>query len=146
MTPPRRATARDAAEIARLAGELGYPTTPEQAADRLAAVLADARHVVCVTGDPDRLAGWIHAAVQPSLDSDACVEILGLVVDGTTRGRGIGAALLAAVREWAAGTGLGELRVRSNVVRAGAHRFYEREGFVVKKTQKVFAQALRSDR
>ena len=37
---------------------------------------------------------------------------------------------------------LPELRVRSNVMRLDAHRFYEREGFRLKKTQKVLALPL----
>ena len=39
---------------------------------------------------------------------------------------------------WAVAQGLGKVRVRCNVVRERTHRFYEREGFVVTKTQKIF--------
>jgi GNAT superfamily N-acetyltransferase len=51
-----------------------------------------------------------------------------LVVDPAERSRGIGAALLAALRAEARRLGCAELHLDTNVSRAGAHRFYEREG------------------
>ena len=51
-----------------------------------------------------------------------------LAVDPELRSRGIGAALLAAAREWAAGRGASHLELDSAEARVDAHRFYEREG------------------
>jgi len=51
-----------------------------------------------------------------------------LAVDPDRRSRGIGAALLAAAREWAAGRGASHLELDSAEVRVDAHRFYDREG------------------
>lgn len=51
-----------------------------------------------------------------------------LVVVSAERSRGIGAALLAALRDEARRLGCAELHLDTNVTRAGAHRFYEREG------------------
>jgi GNAT superfamily N-acetyltransferase len=51
-----------------------------------------------------------------------------LAVDPLLRSRGIGAALLAAAREWAAGRGASHLELDSAEARSDAHRFYEREG------------------
>jgi PhnO protein len=54
----------------------------------------------------------------------------------------VGKLLLEAAVGWAAEQGYGKLRVRSNVVREEAHRFYEREGFQRIKTQAVFDRKL----
>jgi GNAT superfamily N-acetyltransferase len=51
-----------------------------------------------------------------------------LAVDPGARSRGIGAALLAAARKWAAGRGASHLELDSAEARVDAHRFYEREG------------------
>ncbi|HXH05932.1 MAG TPA: GNAT family N-acetyltransferase, partial [Vicinamibacterales bacterium] len=53
-----------------------------------------------------------------------------------------GAALVRAVERWAAARGLPRLRLRSNVVRAAAHRFYLRQGFGIVKTQHAFEKSL----
>jgi GNAT superfamily N-acetyltransferase len=64
------------------------------------------------------------------------------VVAEAERGRGIGAALVAAAEEWAAARGCGALRVRCNVVRKRAHDFYRRERFREIKEQKVFERKI----
>lgn len=51
-----------------------------------------------------------------------------LAVDPERRSLGIGAALLAAAREWAAERGASHLELDSAPARTDAHRFYEREG------------------
>jgi GNAT superfamily N-acetyltransferase len=51
-----------------------------------------------------------------------------LAVDPGHRSLGIGSALLAAAREWAASRGASHLELDSGAARVDAHRFYEREG------------------
>jgi GNAT superfamily N-acetyltransferase len=51
-----------------------------------------------------------------------------LAVDPERRSQGVGAALLAAAREWARRAGATHLELDSGLARADAHRFYEREG------------------
>lgn len=51
-----------------------------------------------------------------------------LAVDPERRSRGVGAALLAAARGWAADRGASHLELDSAPARLDAHRFYEREG------------------
>ena len=53
-----------------------------------------------------------------------------------------GGALVAEVERWAAGRGLAEVSVRSNVVREESHPFYARLGYVRAKTQHVYRKAL----
>jgi GNAT superfamily N-acetyltransferase len=68
--------------------------------------------------------------------------VLGLIVDKEYRGKGIGKQLLDGAARWATEHGYNKLRVRSNLIREDAHRFYEREGFRRVKTQVVLDRAL----
>ncbi|HEY3676065.1 MAG TPA: GNAT family N-acetyltransferase, partial [Candidatus Tumulicola sp.] len=68
--------------------------------------------------------------------------IAALVVDESERGNGTGAALLQAAEAWARERGVRCIRVRSNVIRADAHRFYEREKYAPLKDQRVFEKRM----
>ena len=127
----RQAVPADSPALAALAVQLGYPNTAEQIAARLAALQAAPGHVVLVALAPEggAVIGWIHLGSTRWLESDPYAEIGGLVVDEAWRGRRIGEQLARAGIAWAAEQGFAEIRVRSNVVRADAHRFYERLGF-----------------
>jgi GNAT superfamily N-acetyltransferase len=73
-----------------------------------------------------------------SLLVDPVVEIAALVVDETCRSQGIGSALVKRSEEWASSKGYKTMRVRSNIKREAAHRFYQREGFFFLKTGHYF--------
>ena len=136
----REATSSDAAALAALSTQLGYPTRLEEAAERLAAIGNDG--AVLVAEDAGAVLGWIHVCGIRFFQSPPFAEIGGLVVDEAARGKGIGRLLVAAAVRWAAEQGYGKIRVRSKVVREDAHRFYEREGFRRVKTQAVFDRKL----
>lgn len=146
MTPAdillRPARADDAAALAALATELGYSSTPEEMTARLALVAERPLHAVIVAEADGRVAGWLHVAAEFHLESGEFGEIAGLVVDGRLRGRGVGKLLLAAGEAWARERGLRQLRVRSNVIRSGAHAFYESAAYALRKQQKVFEKRL----
>ena len=136
----REATASDAAALAALCTQLGYPAQPGEAVERLAALGPGG--AVLVAEENGAVLGWIHVCGVRFFQSPPFAEVGGLVVDEASRGRGAGKLLLEAGARWAAEHGYGKLRVRSNVVREDAHRFYEREGFQRVKTQAVFDRRL----
>jgi len=136
----REATAADAAALAVLSTQLGYPTQPGEAAERLAAL--GPAGIVLVAEENGAVLGWIHVCGIRFFQSPPFAEVGGLVVDEASRGKGAGKLLLEAGARWAAERGYRKLRVRSNVVREDAHRFYEREGFRRVKTQAVFDRGL----
>ena len=144
MTTIRTARTYDAAAIAGLCGELGYPATRAQIVSRLAAIEMDAQSCVLVAEDVSGVAvGWMQLALCASLADEPCTEIRGLVVAASARGRGIGGELLLEADAWAHARGCARVCVRSRVERERAHRFYERAGFVRAKTQAVFGRAVR---
>ncbi len=126
----------DAEAAARLATQLGYPSTAEQIERRFHALreAADARVFVAEGADGTPV-GWIHVFGRRMLESDPDAEIGGLVVDERLRGRGIGKALMAVAEEWAREKGYRAVCLRSNVIRKEAHEFYKGLGYEVVKTQ-----------
>lgn len=138
----RAAAPADARRLAALSTELGYPMTPEEAAERFTELSRHADHALLVADEGGGAVGWIQVSRTRVFEAPSCVEIAGLVVGETERGRGIGAALVAAAEEWARARGCRALRVRCNVVRRRAHDFYRRERFREIKEQKVFERKI----
>lgn len=146
----RPARPHDAATLADLASQLGYPTTAGELAARLPQVTAGEDAVILVAtgggdgnGDDGGAAiGWIHVELKQSLLAPLAAQVMGLVVDEQRRGGGIGAALLAAGEAWARERGCAQMLVATRVTRERAHRFYRREGYALLKTSHVFEKAL----
>ncbi len=140
------ATPDDAAVLAMLSGQLGYPADAAAIARRLRDIAEHHAGAVLVAEAGGMVTGWAHVMPLHRLEHDARAELAGLVVDESARGAGVGKALLRAVEEWARGQACGELVVRSNVIRERAHRFYLREGYAETKRQAVFVKRLRPQR
>ena len=139
----RGAALADAAEIARLSAQLGYPAEVAVFADRLERILPLPTHAVLVCeGESGRLAGFIGLEQRLTLEAGDKAEVVGLVVDAGARRGGIGRALVAAAEDWARSRGLHELFLRSNIVRPEAHAFYPALGFERSKTQHVYRKPL----
>lgn len=139
----RAATAADAPALARLAGQLGYPSTPEHAARRLAVLTGDERNAVYLVEAPGGpVVAWVHVYEVHVLEMDAHAEIRGLVVEEGYRNRGAGRLLMQHAEQWARARGLGAMLLRSNVIRLRAHSFYKELGYTVIKSQKVFRKTL----
>jgi GNAT superfamily N-acetyltransferase len=139
----RPAAATDAPAVAALCGDLGYPATSEAIDRRLAAIAGDPDAAVLVAQAQDgAVIGWVHVRTLQLLQRDVCAEICGLVVDAAWRRHGIGGRLMAAAEDWARRRGVGVMRLRSNVIRDDAHRFYRRLGYADSKTSLLFTKTL----
>ena len=131
--------AADAALVADLTNQLGYPTGLAETAERIAMLLERPEdHAALVAEEDGRAIGWVHVAIYTSLESGRVATIGGLIVGDGHRSGGIGAELLTAAEEWAQENGAAKMTVRSRVTRERAHRFYEREGYTLLKTSHVF--------
>jgi len=137
----------DAAALARLSTQLGYPAMPEEVVRRLDGILRDPMAVMFVAErESGCIAGFIHLLHQHLVECDPRAEVAGLVVDDDCRGLGIGRALMARAEEWAAERGCRFVNLRSRVSRAAAHAFYEGFGYEHYKTQKAFRKELPSNK
>ena len=126
----RPASASDAAALAALVGELGYPAEPDAMPTRLAA-LQRSGHVVALVAETDgRVIGLLTAHVMMTIHSPSPVALLtALVVAASARGLGAGRQLVAAAEEWAREHGAVRIAVTSGAQRTDAHQFYERIGY-----------------
>ncbi|MCX7680690.1 MAG: GNAT family N-acetyltransferase [Anaerolineae bacterium] len=141
----RPACPDDAARIAVLCDQLGYPTTTDVIRERMAEIAREKCHAIFVAEETSGLVvGWIHIYVCPQLEVERQAEIGGLGVDEGWRSHGIGRALLDQAEQWARQRGVSQLIVRSNIARKRAHAFYERAGYVCFKTSRVFFKTLPS--
>ncbi|KAF1718084.1 GNAT family N-acetyltransferase [Pseudoxanthomonas yeongjuensis] len=138
----RSARLADAAEVARLSTQLGYPANEREMAGRLDAVLSAADRHVFVAARGQRLWGWIGIELRTTLETGLKAEIVGLVVDDEARRSGVGRALVDAAEAWVREQGLHTLMVRSNTARVESHPFYQGLGFVRRKSQHVYFKAL----
>lgn len=141
----RAAGAEDAAALADLSTQLGYPADALAIAARLGCIRDDANagEVFVAIDAQGVVVGWTHVARRLNLEEEPFAELAGLVVDHAVRGRGVGKALLCAAEEWARTHDCTRQRVRSNVIRERAHGFYVRAGYFKRKRQVVFDKPLR---
>src|SRR5215471_9337238 len=137
----------DFVRLADLAGQLGYPATPDQISERFDGMKNSSEHAVFVAELPNSdVVGWIGVFIYRGMELDARAEVSGLVVDELARSQGVGLALLARAEHWARHHGCCEIGLRSNVIRERAHKFYERNGYAHTKTLKSFRKPLKSSK
>lgn len=135
----------DAEAVANLTAQLGYDVTPGVAKERLARILARTDHRFFIAEDEGRPVAWLHAIKAEYLEADPFVMIAGLVVDRTCRNQGIGRMLMDHAERWAKEQQCSLVRLSSSAGRVAAHRFYERLGYTVVKTQYAFAKSFDAD-
>ena len=102
--------------------------SPDVAADRIEAAIADDRSAVLVADDDNTLVGIATVyldIVSVRFGQRAWVEDLAVAPD--RRSGGLGKALLDAAKSWARDHGAARLELESSPARVDAHRFYERE-------------------
>ena len=128
----------DISSLAQLTYQLGYSADKSQIRDRLSAIIDLNDHCLYAAEINNEVVGWIHGFIAYRVESDAFVEIGGLVVDDKHQKQGVGKTLVDEVIVWAKNKSIARLRVRCNKVRNEAHTFYKRIGFEETKEQKIF--------
>ena len=139
----RRMRSEDAAPVAALTTQLGYPATEDVIRRRIDLITNRPDASLFVAAQGDTVVGWLHVQAMCSLENDPRGEIWGLVVSERARGTGVGRRLVEAAEQWAVVRGLGVMSLRSNQLRTDAHKFYEHLGYTVVKTQSAFRKNLR---
>ena len=101
---------------------------PERARLSLTEALVDPQSAVFVAEEGEELTGFCTAYLElESVRFGRRCWVEDLAVGSQHRSQGIGAALLAAAKDWARGAGATHLELDSGIDRVDAHRFYERE-------------------
>src|ERR1700728_2608022 len=81
----------DHARIAELAGQLSYPSTPQEIAKRLRGIKGSSEAAVFVAElETGEIAGWIAVFVYRTVEADACGAGSGLAVDERFRSPRVG--------------------------------------------------------
>lgn len=133
----------DLCEIARLTKQLGYPTSIQSILPRLQRLQNNSDHRIWVAEDEKLgVIAWMHLRIDLTLASDAKIEVVGLVVDERKRGQGIGRLLMKEAEKFARDLDYKIVRLRTNIARDDAHKFYERLGYNLKKTSHMFVREL----
>lgn len=138
----RRLTPEDAAAATDLCSQLGYPNSVDDLRRRIDERLRSTDSIALGAVLNGEIVGWIDAFIEQHLQSSPSAVIGGLVVRDGTRGLGIGKRLCLEIEEWARSKSIPVLRVRSQIKREDAHRFYLREGYSKVKTSVVFEKSL----
>lgn len=138
----RKAKIKDAVPISKLSNELGYMADISSTKNRLETILQLNDHKVFTAFVNGSIIGWIHGFYTLRIESDAFIEIGGLVVGEKYRRKGIGQLLVDSVMNWAKSKDCKKVRVRCNTLRTDSHTFYEQIGFTLNKEQKIFDKQL----
>ena len=138
----RRLTVDDAGAAAELCSQLGYPSSADDLRKRIEERSRSTDSIALAAVVDGQIVGWIDAFIEQHLQSSASAVIGGLVVRDDSRGLGIGKRLCLEIEEWARSKSIPVLRVRSQIKREDAHRFYLREGYSKVKTSLVFEKPL----
>jgi ribosomal protein S18 acetylase RimI-like enzyme len=126
----RTAQRRDAADVAALLGELGYPATEAQAAERIERLVPDASTLLIVAEVDGEIAGFGALHLQNLIErDDVGTHVAALVVAERFRRRGVGEALMNALEDEARAHGSRYLALNTAHRRADAHAFYEALGY-----------------
>jgi len=121
---------QDGPDIAPLLTQLGYPTSPDQATQRVHEWDARADLHLLVADVDQTVAGLAAVCVIPLIHRDqALARLVALVVDERHRGTGVGHALLDRAERLAQQSGCDEMEITSQRSRERAHQFYESHGY-----------------
>lgn len=125
----RDAEAGDAKALARLCGELGYPSSLAEVTTRLERMVqTGARALVATSGA--EVVGLATVHLRTTINHAApLAQLTLLVVAEERRSQGVGRALVDGAEAWAKAQGCRRIIVTTALHRTGAHAFYERIGY-----------------
>lgn len=127
----RAAELGDASDVAFLLGELGYPCTRDEAAERIAVVRHDPRqHLLLAEVEGDACGLVSLYTLYSVVHGCELARITGLVVLPDSQGHGIGRRLLKEVESISRRSGVRRIEITSNSSRTGAQAFYRRCGYL----------------
>jgi GNAT superfamily N-acetyltransferase len=126
----RPAETADAAALAELMTQLGYPTRTSEMEMRMEAICADKNYTTFVAVSEGQVCGMIGTRISYSFEhNSAGGAILALVVSEKVRGHGVGHGLIAAAENDFVQRNIRRVAVYTHFRRLEAHEFYEKLGY-----------------
>lgn len=125
----RAAVLADAAAIAGLVTQLGYPTEGAAMEPRLGRMLSLSHHTIVVAESSGEVVGFVGACVDHGVELNAYGRITALAVDEKWRGRGVGKRLVEQVERWCRERGADRVTLTSGQHRPESHKFYKAIGY-----------------
>ena len=143
QTVIRRATLSDAAQIADLLQQLGYPVSADLVQCQLAELLRDRNEDLLVAEAVDtRVIAFLSMHCIPQIAVEgAFARISYLCVDKERRSRGLGKKLEREACRLAVERGCDRIELHCHARRTDAHAFYVRQGYT--ESPKYFVKRLR---
>jgi ADP-ribose pyrophosphatase YjhB (NUDIX family)/GNAT superfamily N-acetyltransferase len=134
----RRARREDVADIVELIAHDQLGVTREDSGDlaayldAFAAIDADPAHTLLVAEQDDRVVGTLQLSILPGLARRGARrgQLEAVRVEEGRRGQGLGEAMVRWAVEESRRRGCAVVQLTTDKSRTGAHRFYERLGFV----------------
>lgn len=121
---------------------LGYDYPEDKTRERLELILSMPTDKVFVAFYGNELAGYAHISDYECIYDGSLKNLMALAVDVKYQGFGIGRRLLEEAEKWAKSCGSFGLRLTSGMDRQGAHKFYLRCGYTLRKECKNFIKYL----
>jgi GNAT superfamily N-acetyltransferase len=135
-------TASDVPEAQDLLSQLGYRLDLPEVRRRYDTVARSPDHAITLAVHDGHIVALCHIYARPALDKPPEAVVQALVVDQAARGLGIGKQMMAAAETWAKDRGFSSVALASNVLRSGAHAFYEAIGYRNEATSHQFRKPL----
>ena len=134
----REATIEDAAAIASLLNQLGYPATESAALEKIT-VYKQPTYALFIAEIEKNAVGYIALHYYDTLHWQKPIgRITSFCVDENYRGSGVGIALLKASEDYFTKVGCQKIEVSSNKRREETHQFYLKRGY--QEYSKIFSK------
>jgi GNAT superfamily N-acetyltransferase len=139
-----RMRSSDLPRVLEMNKQFGYDSTLIELQNRFRKIDTNPTHALFAARDENGTAlGYVHIHHDPeSLLENERAILHALVVHEEARRKKIGAQLLGKAEDWAKSQKLTSIRLRSNLKREDAHRFYRAHGYETKKTSYTFIKTL----
>ena len=131
----------DAPAIRRLIAQLSEDPGDLEIKGRIDAISRVADHRVLVAEENNAVIGVLHVFERPALEKPREAVVQALVVDESSRGSGVGQALMRAAEAWARERDLPSIALYTRVDRDKARAFYERIGYRLKATSHLMGRS-----
>jgi N-acetylglutamate synthase-like GNAT family acetyltransferase len=142
----RPAEVGDAAALADLMTQLGYPTRTSEMEMRMEAICADRSYATFVAIGEGKVCGMIGTSTRYTYEHNgASAVIMVLVVSEKMRGHGVGHALVRAAEEDLAQRSIRRVAVYTHFRRTEAHEFYEQVGYIKNGFRLIKELPMRAD-